>query len=438
METVLYNFCSNVPIHILAYYPFWRSLRFSKRMVVFLVGINIVLHLTLMGWVAQNDQMLGIRWAEFSTAPVSILLYFLNVRGNRFKQLFVYLFATNYIMVCRGVVAHIATYLFHTTEYSLQGCVCIIVCYTITLPWILRFYEKNRALLHYVDAGTFWKLIWLMPGLNTLAVLLYSNAFGEGRQSDGSFLLSRICLFCSMLVICNVLLKILREVEYNQVLIEQGNQMNRVIRVQRKNYHQLQGYIEESRRIRHDLRQHLQVISQYAQSQNLEGLQTYLKQYSETITVKEVSQYCKNLVANALLSYYHSQMEENHIRFEVEATLTEHLVITDPELCTVLGNLLENALSACKDQSDVQVHALLNQQGNGALTIIIANTASKPPIYDVNGMLLSSKHAGLGIGTQLVRNVAKKYHGIAQFDWKDGVFSASVFMYDLRTTDEKK
>ena len=46
----------------------------------------------------------------------------------------------------------------------------------------------------------------------------------------------------------------------------------------------------------------------------------------------------------------------------------------------------------------------------------------------INEKLVSTKAAGCGIGTESIRMIAEQYRGDARFEWKDGVFYASVML----------
>ena len=91
-----------------------------------------------------------------------------------------------------------------------------------------------------------------------------------------------------------------------------------------------------------------------------------------------------------------------------------------------MGNLLENALDACaasKTARFIRLH--IRQQGSLYLTM--DNTSDQPPLSDEK-RLISSKHDGFGIGTESVRMTAERYNGDARFEWREGVFYASVML----------
>lgn len=106
--------------------------------------------------------------------------------------------------------------------------------------------------------------------------------------------------------------------------------------------------------------------------------------------------------------------------------MEEQTIIPEPEFCSLLGNLLENALDACaasKTPRFIRLH--IRQQGSLYLTM--DNTSDQPPLSDEK-RLISSKHDGFGIGTESVRMTAERYNGDARFEWKEGIFYASVML----------
>ena len=58
--------------------------------------------------------------------------------------------------------------------------------------------------------------------------------------------------------------------------------------------------------------------------------------------------------------------------------------------------------------------------------ITVDNTFSGALRHTPDGMLVSTKHKGLGLGTQSVKSIAAQYSGICRFEMRDGMFYASV------------
>lgn len=85
-------------------------------------------------------------------------------------------------------------------------------------------------------------------------------------------------------------------------------------------------------------------------------------------------------------------------------------------------------MSAAADiRSDQAIRVIVKQNGDACLSIVVDNTCSRKPIWDEDE-LVSTKHEGHGVGTVSIRYIAQRYDGDARFEWRDGIFYASVML----------
>lgn len=144
-----------------------------------------------------------------------------------------------------------------------------------------------------------------------------------------------------------------------------------------------------------------------------------------------VKHYCKNNALDALLQFYTGHILQAGIDLRIDADLPQNLPVSESDLCVVLGNLIENAQEACDGQEAPRIHIAARVIGGCAITLIVDNTAPIAPKRHQDGTFVSSKHDGDGIGTQPVHYIARQYNGTVEFEWKDGMFCASVFLNSL-------
>ena len=103
--------------------------------------------------------------------------------------------------------------------------------------------------------------------------------------------------------------------------------------------------IEETRRARHDLRQHLTLIQSYLDNGDKDALKEYVHAYGQSIPESVgIFIYCKNYAIDTIARFYLSQAEDEGIQVNVSLPLPQQLPIPEPDVCILLGNLLENAL----------------------------------------------------------------------------------------------
>ena len=89
--------------------------------------------------------------------------------------------------------------------------------------------------------------------------------------------------------------------------------------------------------------------------------------------------------------------------------------------------MLENALDACKEEKE-DGRKIIVRAGmtGGSFCATVDNTFTGSLRYTGDGDLISTKHKGHGLGTQSVKIIAEKYHGICRLESRDGMFFASV------------
>ena len=101
------------------------------------------------------------------------------------------------------------------------------------------------------------------------------------------------------------------------------------------------------------------------------------------------------------------------------------------DLCSLVMNLLDNAIEACADLPDGERSVRLGIVADqGALVATVANPAVRAPKRDEQGDLVTTKgdRERHGYGTSIIRSVAEKYDGAADFSFESGEFVARVML----------
>lgn len=189
-------------------------------------------------------------------------------------------------------------------------------------------------------------------------------------------------------------------------------------------------YIEETSKQRHDFRQSLFTLNRLAEDGNLEGLKEYLSKYVEILPKTEIKPYCKNSAINALLNYYAQSAKDSGIRTEWNIGLPETLTISEPDFCSLLGNLIENAISGCMTVSEKEnrYHCLSVTVKNDVNLYIVSTNRFNGIVTLKDGRYLSTKRRGNGIGIHSMKMIAEKYHGVARFYHSEDEFYGDVML----------
>lgn len=188
--------------------------------------------------------------------------------------------------------------------------------------------------------------------------------------------------------------------------------------------------MDETRRARHDLRQHMTVLYSLCGAGEYDQLASYLQDYLKQTSTDHPIVYCDNLTLNALFVYYAQVVADRKIDFFISISMPKDIPMQDTDLCVLLGNLIENACDGCMTLPEDRRHILLNlmMPNRGSVVFTLDNTFCGQPLQKDNGQFLSSKHEGYGIGLDSVLNIIKRYNGVLKMDTEGEMFCISVVL----------
>ena len=430
IELLLNELLSTFPFHFLAYIPFYKKLKYSPLETVlrvcmcqiFYLGIFTIL--TLAGFSSV--------WVQYLAVPIFGVLFCLLVQADRGMILFFYMFILDYLLVIRAAAFCICEKLFGFNFFSWQSGFITLFLILCTILLMVKAMSHITKGLCSVSVPSFWRTAWLLPCSVTLILLLLTGDIRSGTVTI-SALLARVLLLICMFLISHFMILFIQQLKEQLETNTRNQAMERLLQIQHDQYSMLQARIAENRRARHDFRQHLRVIQDCVKRGDLEDLKSYLAEYEKQFPSLSDHIYCNSYAVNAILAFYADKAENHNIRLDVKIQMSDTPVIPETEFCVLLGNLLENALDACQtgrpesETSQPFIRVCAIQTGTSTLSITVDNTSVFKPTW-INEKLVSTKAAGSGIGTESIRMIAEQYRGDARFEWKDGVFYASVML----------
>ncbi len=204
---------------------------------------------------------------------------------------------------------------------------------------------------------------------------------------------------------------------------------NNLLQIEQKRYEALQGYMLETRALRHDFRQHLAVIERLHSAGDDENLSQYLSQLHAAVEGGH-GRYCANLAVDALAAHYDALAEEQNSTIEWMLDLPEKLLLSDMEYCAMLGNLVENALHAVQKLPLEQrrVKAGSQQSSDSILTLCVDNPCEGDVKFGRDG-LPRARRIGHGVGLASVAATVRRYNGTMSIHAERGVFSVDIVLY---------
>ena len=186
---------------------------------------------------------------------------------------------------------------------------------------------------------------------------------------------------------------------------------------------------EEIHMIRHDMKHAYSVINTLLLDGKYDEAIKYVQGSSENITSAETIIDVGNDFVNAILNSKLSLAKTKGI--EVLCGAAKNLDgVEDEDMCTLLGNMLDNAIEACVlCESDKRLIEVNIASYSKQLVITVSNTAEWDVLKNNRNLVSTKKQAeSHGFGVESIRQIAKKYDGNARFYQENNVFNCKVLL----------
>ena len=359
---------------------------------------------------------------------------------------------------CESVLCSAALFFLHTAggieEPFLADWQCyLIVCIRIAVV-ILGIYGMSNCLTSVIyGKASQWYLSAAIPLLALIAVIDVANwGITRGimvisRENMGLYydqlfsyaetgILTALSAFAAGFWLFGM----------NKIYLEQ--QKSGQYQSQITAYKMLEEQYRQSKRLRHDMKNHIIALSGLLESKDYKKMAEYLNamEHSGNLSGTDMT---GSTVVDAILYQKRTYAEQKNILWECDVTIPKACGINEFDLCVLFGNLLDNAIEAC-ERMHRDGNCFINIQSQtvkGCFLLEIKNSADMagtPGIKhdseaisgvqhnhtDVPGMLYSRKEnpEKHGIGLLNIDDVVRNYNGVMDIEVKDGIFTVSILV----------
>ncbi len=370
----------------------------------------------------------GFSWfkSTFSTVFFLVLLIFFN--GNLLEKTFLY--ATAWLLeeitfsISQFFIWALAPY---TTLTRLEISVFsafIWACFVYLLVYFntkhvvkILFEEFSLRRCALLIAFPLIAVFLLFTGRNTI----FSEISLErlGWEMHIFYLMLGLLIGLVHILIINSIASILKQREIEDKL----NFAQQMLSQQNDHYNRILEYSEQIRIIKHDFRHHIYAL----QNMKKDEQTAYLKKLQEEMDSTTGLIFCQNVSVNGLIHGYLTRAKKIQVDLNVKLDLPDHIPIDDLSLCIVLGNLLENALEACKRFDGDNKFITLKGRWMGDHLMLLVENSYRGKIREYEGKLLSSKKTG-GLGILSIKKVLNQPDDDFEIDYDSNTFTAMVKM----------
>lgn len=186
--------------------------------------------------------------------------------------------------------------------------------------------------------------------------------------------------------------------------------------------------LQEIKILKHDLRNHLQVIQEMCNTKQYTQMESYISELSGNPTLSKSFCITGNHAADTVISIKKAYADSVGIQLTCEGSFAWLDNLSPIDVCAVFSNLLDNALEGSKDAENPYIAIKGNDHAH-FYTLICSNHVPEN-IKIINNSVKTSKkdkkHHGLGLSS--IHSVIRKYNGSYTLKCKDMVFSVQAVL----------
>ena len=178
---------------------------------------------------------------------------------------------------------------------------------------------------------------------------------------------------------------------------------------------------------RHDMRHHLTAIEGFLSAGRPQQAQEYIKSVQADIEAITPKRFCQNELVNLLCSSFADRAERAGVQLAVEADIPDKLAVTDTELCALLSNGLENALTAAGALEEGCRWINCNCGVRAGKLIIEIRNPYAGTVVTRDGLPAADRE-GHGYGCRSIQAIVSRSRGLCAFTPENGIFTLRIVL----------
>lgn len=265
---------------------------------------------------------------------------------------------------------------------------------------------------------SYWIFLVLCPVISIACLLIFDFYLMQAREVNEVL----IFLFPAGILYINLMLFRFFEAFSDKIRLKV---MEQLAVQEQENYKVLQQNEEELRALRHDIKNHAMVLSEYLEHGNTETALSHLRELEKTFVRISSVVYTSNPAMDAALNIGARKAQAEGIVYKVQIQGAGEIQLDSVDLCTFLSNAIDNAIEGCAGCEEKYIY----------IEIIFSDKQTK--IHIENSTCRPNKKTGFfttkidkknhGFGMRNIKNVVNKYHGFLEYEIKDHVFNLDIF-----------
>ena len=304
----------------------------------------------------------------------------------------------------------------------------IMILVALLIGALSRQYRRSETSL------LLWIVLLSVPAITLITFSVY-RYYIESYPENGRIFLY-INLSCVGLIFINILVFVLfGRLLHQMELRREKDMLASQLSQQTASIGRMEALYNRTRTFRHDIKNHLTVMSMLAEQGNYDELKNYLQEMRGVIDESDYVRISGISAVDAILNEKMYAAQAQSITTAFDVVNLDKNDVAPLDLCIILSNALDNAIEANMRIEDKSARWIrLKVHGNETFSVIsVSNPLSEMPKKRPDGTFGTGKadKESHGFGLKSIESTASKYNGEMLAKAEDGVFTLVVRLNSL-------
>lgn len=391
-----------------------REFKHKRKILILLCFILVVLSIFI--YLYDNDIIEMITYIT-----TMILMVFILYKERVYSIVIVtmwMLFAISVVNLLTTILVEIFVQFYDLNDASVIDLVATSVsCILINALGIV--YRKNTTTtlqtIGFVNMTSFTILL-VMDACVVSAIRVGADMYEGSRRT--LYLIAVVFIIIGTFIQLSAVIILFAQ---RNVYKEKEQITSKYLNEQKNHYEYLENREKETKKFRHDLRSHMDLISNLAKRHDYDKIDDYLEQMNTKIDTFGNVVTVHNGIVDAIINQYYMKAQENGVQMKVEGKFPVDCSIEAYDLCTIFSNVLSNAYEAAVETEEKKISLVCGYTERNII-IAVENSCRKKATTEVGLWKTKKNNADYhGYGLENIKDSVQKYDGIFDIEIKDNM-----------------
>lgn len=416
MIKVLYNWLSSMDMFLVMFfiikYIFLKLCNIKKKTFIKMMVIVCIAELAF-----QIGGMFNEGISVLGTPIILAVMIFKFEKKNKIKSIFViiptFIIILNIIIVfmLMGYIITGSFEIFLNDDYYYTS-VIDIICWTGIILFLVRGKNLRNTydeVIKNKSRDKYEKLLLNIANILSLVSMVIAFMIDELSIATN---FKKLYMFLILIVMIALDLNILGMISqrnkkfYYQTL---SNINEYYLKTQIDHFRNYQIQQRETRRIKHDMKNHMIVLNNLAENGKLEDIKEYISKLKDDVFEIDNEIHTGNEIVDAIVNEKSAKCENQDIKISFDGIISNDIKVSAIDLCTIFSNALDNAIEYLEKSDIKDRNIYVSIISNNLIHMI----TFKNKVSEMNKDFVSTKDDKLnhGFGIENIKRSAEKYNG---------------------------